>query len=995
MDVFVAETKQNEELTLEEQLKLKKEKQKRFWLLTMPTILVYLFCFLLFPAFIIYTLLNTNYNLTTNKERAQILEKMGQKLNVIEKYCTTNKYFHQLLSKIADNVQEAQTPSEAQQLLTQNIYNLKEKYPDSLEFIVWDDKGEIIKELTDKKRFYAMMKKVYGILENVTNIIKYDPKANISRIKSVSDNSSLNILRSILGRITIPDHLKKPYLHGDNSGTLLTELGSKYSSTWFRIGSKISFLCFFAQDLIRSHTTLPKIIASLNNEKDGYICGYTTSDKYESPITPISKDAYPIVLLALAKYEASGESTYEDDNYIISINMPQPDLRSFCIYQKKNNIWSKQIQRDIIFYQIIILLIMLYLIIYLFINYKQKFISISWKLAVLFIIANVIPLSILGFITYNYLFSTSDALYEETANKLKHRIKEFDERQKSLNNEIELQLNEKFDNINEENKLQKITPNSKYANQILAISKQFQVAESALISKEGEEVFFYKRRGSDDFDTSFFKEFSQSLLAFCNGEKYKATNELYQNVVDPDNVDIIRKSYLISRKIERFALGNSDKLTYFYILGDTSNAKNNYLLYLSWDDTTFQTVYMNKYFNLIQQTKENISIYTRSMDGKNKWPNNDFPKELFDQMEGINEFSDIKTLIININKSPYLTVIAPGENLTTMLIAAIYPINILTEKIAETRNMILICAIISMILTLIIGQTLIKQFITPINNLQEGTIAVSRQQYNHRIPILDEDEFGHLNEVFNRVISGLEDFETAQIIQKSLLPGNHFNLGQMKVYAQNIIMTTLGGDYYDVIKINENHWGLVMGDVAGHGVGAGLMMAMAKAGILSSSEEEQMDPSVLTAKLHKMFFAIKNEKLKRMMTFQYLMVEPETNTFTFVNAGHCFPLIIHTKTKQAEFVEHIATPLGIGPRARYKNLKFTLEPGDSLILYTDGIAESKNEKGEEYTFERLRRNISELYNPDPEVFYKNIYGLYDDWSAQPEDDYTVMVINNG
>lgn len=65
-------------------------------------------------------------------------------------------------------------------------------------------------------------------------------------------------------------------------------------------------------------------------------------------------------------------------------------------------------------------------------------------------------------------------------------------------------------------------------------------------------------------------------------------------------------------------------------------------------------------------------------------------------------------------------------------------------------------------------------------------------------------------------------------------------------------MTTLGGDYYDCLQINKEHWGLVI-DVAGHGVPAGLMMAIAKASVLMAPESEKMDAAILTSRLHRMF----------------------------------------------------------------------------------------------------------------------------------------------
>ena len=207
-------------------------------------------------------------------------------------------------------------------------------------------------------------------------------------------------------------------------------------------------------------------------------------------------------------------------------------------------------------------------------------------------------------------------------------------------------------------------------------------------------------------------------------------------------------------------------------------------------------------------------------------------------------------------------------------------------------------------------------------------------------------------------------------------------------------MTTLGGDYYDCFKINDDYQGIIIGDVAGHGVPAGLMMAMAKSGVLTATEEMKLDPAVLTTRLHKNFFAIKNKKLKRMMTFQYFVLRPSDGHFCFTNAGHCFPVIVDSVKKTAEFIEYIATPLGIGPKCRCKNQEFTLEKGQTLLLYTDGIVEANNALGEQFGYDRFRLALIENYDPDPEVFYYNLYNnVYKKWSPKPDDDLTLIIVN--
>jgi serine phosphatase RsbU (regulator of sigma subunit) len=344
--------------------------------------------------------------------------------------------------------------------------------------------------------------------------------------------------------------------------------------------------------------------------------------------------------------------------------------------------------------------------------------------------------------------------------------------------------------------------------------------------------------------------------------------------------------------------------------------------------------------------------------------------------------------------APHLFVGLKGKSLSNNLLAMLYPDSKLEEQIDSLRARILAGAALSLFLTLIIGQALSRQFLTPIRHLADATLAIGGRHFNHRIPIIDEDEFGHLNQVFNRVIEGLGELEVAKIVQESLFPGNNFKAGNFSIYGKSVVMTTLGGDYYDCLQINKDLWGVVIGDVAGHGVPAGLMMAMAKASVLMAPEHVKIDAAALTARLHHMFFAIKNDRLKRMMTFQYFVMKPDDGSFSFANAGHCFPILVKPAQQSAELIEHVATPLGIGPRARYKNFEFRVEPGESLLLYTDGIAEAKNAQGEEFGYERLKQLALDAFDPDPEAFYRKIFAAYENWSARPDDDLTIILVNH-
>lgn len=954
------------------------------------SVLVVIFCFVLFPVFIIYSSLNHLYLLKTGNFRQEKLEKMRTKLEYVEKYSGNSRYLHFLLLKIADRVRNSPDPAE---LMGRNIRNLKKQYPGDIEFIVWDGQGRLIKDLTDQKGYSYILGKLYEVLRDAAEAVTADNQAIIQNLSSVTRN--LNLIRQFLGRIFIPDHLKKPYMQGNEAGPLLTDFGGKFSSVWYRMSGRLSFMCFLSEHLLNSNSGLEKIVNSLNRRGDGVVCGFSLSPDVAAPKTDLPQQYAGIVARALAQFENAAEPVFENDEAIISMSMPQPGIRTFCLLPKDPVDWSVELNRNIFFFRAVTLLLLFYGLLYVFFSYKQQFFSIRWKLTGLFLFANLAPLSILGFIAHDYLNSRKEALRNEVASDLSKFMRDFDIRYASLKNDFAVRLTREIGRINADS--MRRTLNASETEYLKKFALTFHPSDLFLIASSGAQIFAYheveKKQGQN---VNFIEPMCEAILKFCNRVIIPRRREdVFSAFLSPEDSDFVRKSYRDRERVIPLNVGNINKLSYWYILGDRKNYANDYALMIFWEEERFQELYIKRYFSALFRSSLDAAFFARSIDGKQSWPSERaFPAEVARQMERTAGFRENLVGSLKIGDQGHVFVGLKGKSLRNTLLAALYPDSLIDLRIDTLRYRIFAGALLSLLLTIIIGQVLTRQFLTPIRNLGQATLAIGARNFAHRVPIGDEDEFGHLNQVFNRVIEGLGELEVAKIVQESLFPGNSFKAGNFDIYGKSVVMTTLGGDYYDCLQIDDARWGLVIGDVAGHGVPAGLMMAMAKASVLMASPGEKADAALLTARLHKMFFAIKNDRLKRMMTFQYFVMHAADGFFSFANAGHCFPIVVRPAQRMAEFIEHVSTPLGIGPRARYKNFEFSLAPGEALILYTDGIAEAKNALGEEFGFERFRDLTVELYDPDPEVFYRRIYAAYNSWSAQPDDDLTIIVVNH-
>jgi len=439
-------------------------------------------------------------------------------------------------------------------------------------------------------------------------------------------------------------------------------------------------------------------------------------------------------------------------------------------------------------------------------------------------------------------------------------------------------------------------------------------------------------------------------------------------------------------------LATEEKLYYWNVFGNFEKKDFRSLAMVAWTHDNLQEKYAAKYINDLEVNFGSIKCFAQLQKNGMTYPVaskiNYSVGNLFRQVFNLKL---AKNNDLEYEGKHYAAFGTVGKLLTKTAIIGLYPLEKINSSIRGLRIRLIIFALLSLSLTLAIGKILAAKFLEPIKYLGTGVKAIGEQNYRYRLPINSEDEFGHLNSIFNRAIESLEDLAVAKIVQENLFPPASLKASSLEVYGKSVSMTRLGGDYFDFFKIDDTQTGILMGDVAGHGVPAALLMAMAKASVLMA-EEQKLDPAAMMVYLHKVIHSVKSKTIKRMMTCQYFNINSMTGDFTFANAGHCFPIILRENGQRTEFIKLIGTPLGILKRAKYKNDTAKLEPNDIMVLYTDGIIESANEKGQEIGFEGFCQALIDNYNSDLKVFYKGIFDFYLDWTSKADDDITFVLV---
>jgi len=268
-------------------------------------------------------------------------------------------------------------------------------------------------------------------------------------------------------------------------------------------------------------------------------------------------------------------------------------------------------------------------------------------------------------------------------------------------------------------------------------------------------------------------------------------------------------------------------------------------------------------------------------------------------------------------------------------------------------------------LTLIATFFLVKVAVDPISRLVDSTIKIANGDLDEPIEVTSGDEIGTLSKAMDsmrvRLKSLLEETvekeRTAQEllmarkVQLSLLPTKMPSFVSLELSGICIPAKEVGGDYYDYLETEEGGLGVAIGDVAGKGVPAALIMSMVK-GSFRSNLDVVNKPKELLSRLNRV---ICEAEKKHMTTFFYTLIEPKNHSMIYSNAGHNFPYLL--RNGNLAFLEVEGWPLGMMPDLNYQEGTISLERGDVMIFYTDGIVEAYNPHREFFGYDRFEKAI--------------------------------------
>jgi serine phosphatase RsbU (regulator of sigma subunit) len=278
-----------------------------------------------------------------------------------------------------------------------------------------------------------------------------------------------------------------------------------------------------------------------------------------------------------------------------------------------------------------------------------------------------------------------------------------------------------------------------------------------------------------------------------------------------------------------------------------------------------------------------------------------------------------------------------------------------------------------------------------LQRIVDKALAKDREErYQHIDGLLADLKHERKSEEEKKLQQMEEDLRIARNIQLSLLPKETPSLPDVDIVGFSLPAREVGGDYYDFINIDQDRFGIVIADVSGKGMPAALLMANLQATLRGQALTNHA-PSECVAKSNSLL--CRSVEKGKFVTLFYGILNTKEKSFTYTNAGHCYPLIFNPKS-QVKKLEKSGLILGMLDNYPYQEERIILEPGELILLFTDGITEAFNQKNEQFEEERLIKVVQESFHLNTKEISQEILNrvIAFQEDVPQSDDLTLVVV---
>ena len=936
-------------------------------------------CLIIFPFIILYIEMERFFALEIADRRSEIFDKAGRQLLRFSEYTDDARFFHLLLQK---SFAAEATRKNTQAWVAGRSQMLKKLFPETFTFIFWDKSGNLMTSVSDDTRFSFLSKKLNALLGN----IRQETIAGKHGEDGFNEKfaGEMRLLRQFLGPFATPDVLAKPFLNDASAGCFQLHARGDRVLGWYSTCNDFSVLVYIS-DKIRGRLSGP---AFLQKQLKGRIPGvdFILIDEQQQKLIP--PQAVPLssrVFLNFGKFRrlVPAEQLEFDGDYFN--------------YQKLNQRWwaAAVMRRDLFasvsattgrfMARIFVCFALVTFILYCyFMVHANPLHSVKSRLVAIFAYIIFIPALVFTVVSFDYLKQKEKQVVTEKAVEAFQYLTSIDNQFRGFLHAKARELNQTFAGLfpGGAESFDEVF----LASAAASVNARFNPDTFAFSDASGKDLLkaAYAKTIKDDF---LRKTGARELLTYLNCSAADQYN--------PD--DGIANGFALSfsenhQKLMRFTLANTTYLSYLNTLRKSETGEYTNLIQLFWPETQMHYEYLNGAIAASTAAKQKQFFFAMPDMGKSFPESENFPGLLafFDK---VLQYGPSQQKLTGQDGRTYLIFGQGGTNVNSALMAVVVDSETLNHEIGRFRNNLWIMAGLSLLMTLSLFQILGYYLILPINALADGVEMVKQRNYSYRIDMPFDNEFGQLGKSIDRSLENLQELEIARTVQESLLPQQSLAFGPFSIAARTRIMTTLGGDYFDFVVDAENNLTVLMADVAGHGVQAGLLMAMAKS-VLLLNNSARLEPEKLMEGLNRTFCTLRKAEISTMMTGQVVHISCG-HEISFFNAGHCPPLIISDGGRTVKLLECHSLPYGFSAKRKFSGMPVDMQPGETMLLYSDGILECVNASREVLGIDGFKSAAMKSWNENPEVFLENLFGAFDSWASSQQDDISFVLIRHG
>lgn len=841
------------------------------------------------------------------------------------------------------------------------------------EFIVFDQNSKVFRTSFDQKHS-SDWEKAAHILKNFKLKNNFNDLILLELHAYVIPEEEFIFLRKLFGNLFFP--IETIF----NSSLRLVEFNSQARFLWLNFDEHKGAICFFSSSDLTPEKCVQSELERLNKTAAGKI-----NYKIKNGTADFSKK------FVIDQHSMMIEKQLDSNRYVCAE----------AILDKAAPTGNLIRMRGLIVLMVFFMTMMIYPTAEKLLAAKASCLNIRRKFILIFLILNILPALPLAFMIRDFLNDSENALFEEIRRKgltilrniddllLAEKTRQIESVEKGYAELLPRFISHgiRMEDIDRFEQAQNPKPWTVFlaASSSASIFTPTGIVEnhSLVIKRPALEEFANKWHGNAKGLDKMYSDFTdrahaiglllRMVMAHVSGESLGAGEDLKTEVffeeIGLNPLKLVQKLYEANNQIVEFGMGTTRANHYLKFLSAHDPAKFDFGIFYTFDESEVQRKYLNNGYSDFNRNLNGFRIgaILELESDRSCWPanllNNQETVELINRLSP-NSTSDSQ--IIEIDNQKFIAQALIGETSHDLRFLSFYPVARIKERIHDKYTPVfwlwISITLISFWFSLFLSRTISE----PVKELKRGVSALGNRDFAVTLPDLGDNEFGHLGRVFNQTLNDLEELQIAGFVQEKLLPQmtESMHHGQIRIYGKTVSLNDLGGDYFDIIK-HQDLIGIVIGDVAGHGVAASLIMAFVKACIIKL-EKLYARPLELVNRLNLLFRKTRNKKQRKFMSFQYLLFKKDAN-FEYVNAGHCFPILVDSVTKTATPLKMIGSPLGATSKDIKEVQNHRLNAGQALILYSDGYYETG-----ELGFERFCDILVESYQFDPKDYFAAI-----------------------